>query len=137
MPEVMTGYQGVSFPMRVGPTGKVETSSTNDSEITHIIESVKQIIGTRCGSRDFPGERYSIRDFGSNASSVLFSPINSANLQVIKSIIAIALAKWEKRVILKRVEITGVDEDMGKVVVEMEIFIIKTQSIVTVEAAMG
>lgn len=123
--------------MRIGPIGKVETSSTDDTDITHIVESVQQIVGTRCGSRVFPGERYSIRDFGSNAPTVLFSPINSANLQVIKSIIAIALAKWEKRVILQRAEITGVDEEMGKVFVEMDIFVIKTQTLIKVETSVG
>lgn len=134
MPDVMIGYRGVSFPMRVGPTGRVETSSTDDADITHIVESVQQIVGTRCGSRTYPGERYSVRDFGSNVPSVLFSPINSANLQVIKSIIAIALTKWEKRVILQRAEITGIDEDLGKVIVEMDILIIKTQRLITVES---
>ena len=137
MPEVMTGYTGISFPMRIGPTGRVETSSTDDADITHIIESVQQIVGTRCGSRVFPGERYSIRDFGSNAPAVLFSPINSANLQVIKGIIAIALAKWEKRVVLQRAEITGVDELTGMVTVEVDILVIKTQILITMETNVG
>lgn len=137
MPDVMTGYTGIAFPMRIGPTGKIETSTTSIYDITHIIESIQQILGTRSGSRVFPGERYSIRDFGSNAYSVLFSPMNTPGLQVIKSVIAIALSKWEKRVRLQRAEIMGLDEHLGKVTVEIDILVIRTQKLVTTQITIG
>lgn len=41
------GFKGISFPFRIGVKGGVVTSSTSVSDVTHIVESIRQILGTR------------------------------------------------------------------------------------------
>ena len=40
------GFTGISFPFRVGVKGGVVMSTTNEREVPHIIEAMKQILLT-------------------------------------------------------------------------------------------
>lgn len=68
----------------------------------HIVQSVSDIIttpiGTRCGK---------MRDYGSIVPMLQDQPITRATPLLVASGVASALARWEKRVSVKRVAVTG------------------------------
>lgn len=89
----MEGYTGISFPFRFGGNGGVQTSTTNIDDLSHINESIAQIILTKLG------ERYMEVDFGSEAHKQLFSDLDDeTELAVLKFYIMDALEKWETRI---------------------------------------
>lgn len=129
----LAGYTGLAFPFRFGPLGKLETSTTGPYEITHIIDSIQQIVSTLAGTRNKAGERYIIRDFGGHIPALVFEPLNAAGLLRIKALMIRALSKWEPRVRVNRVDITNIVEDEGRIHVEMDILVIKTQQLLEIE----
>ena len=131
---VLIPYTGISFPFRVGPKGRIAVSTTSQYEIQHIIESVQQIVGTR-GTP--VGERYIIRDFGGQIPPLVFEPINPAGLQIIKGLVTRAIGRWEPRVIVRHVEVVDIDAMEGKVTVEIDLYVKRTQKIVTHQFAVG
>ena len=68
------GYNGISFPFRIGNKGGVVMSSTSRYEIPHIHESITQILGTKFK------ERVMEMQFGSDLDTRIFDP-NDKSLQ--------------------------------------------------------
>ena len=62
----MSGFTGLSFPFRVGSKGRVVLSTTTDVDLTHIKESITQILLTQ------KGERVNEPEFGSGLKQMVF-----------------------------------------------------------------
>lgn len=92
---------GISFPMRLGPDGRVAVSSGPEN----IRESIRVILCTE------PGERLRLQDFGGGAGRFLFDPNTVATRRRVQERIEEALHRWEPRVALQAVEVEEDPDD--------------------------
>jgi uncharacterized protein len=113
----MAGYTGISFPFRIGSKGKVVLSTTTDMEITHINESIRQILLTQ------KGERVNEPDFGANLNSIIFDNIDETLINVIAYKVREALEIYEPRIQVRDVIITEID---GGIVVTVDFIVIRS-----------
>lgn len=101
MPEALNNRQaylgrGWSFPLRVNLQGNLQTSFA----IRNIEESIRIILGTKLGERVYRP------NFGSRLSELVFAPMNTQTLLLIRIYIEEALEMWEPRIVLE-----GIDTD--------------------------
>lgn len=89
---------GISFPMRLGPDGRVAVSAGPDN----IREMIRVILLTE------PGERLQLPGFGGGAGRFLFEPNTVGTRRRVQERIEEALAQWEPRIALQSV---SVEED--------------------------
>lgn len=94
-------YRGISFPFRIGVKGGVEMSSTQVSDVTHIIESMEQIVKTR------PMERCMEYHVKSDVDTTIFSPNDASARTLIAYEVETALAELENRIEVQSVEVTS------------------------------
>ena len=87
--------RGVSFPMRIGPDGRVASSEGDDN----IRESIRTILLTD------PGERIMLPEFGGGLRAFLFEPNTPATHTLIEDRVSRALRRWEPRVTLTSVRV--------------------------------
>jgi len=69
------GFRGISFPFRFNGIGGVAGSSVETDNPAHIIESIRQIIGTH------RGERVMRPEFGADADDLVFSPQSNTGIE--------------------------------------------------------
>ncbi len=100
----MNGYKGPSFPFRFNGVGAVFTSTVETGNPAHILESIRQIIGTR------RGERVMRPEFGADADNLVFSPQSNSGIRIATHNIGQQILRWEKRVDLQNVEIVRVED---------------------------
>lgn len=89
---------GISFPVRLGPDGRVAVSAGPDN----IREMIRVILLTE------PGERLRLPEFGGGAGRFLFEPNTVATRRLVQERIEEALRRWEPRIALQAV---SVEED--------------------------
>jgi len=89
---------GISFPMRLGPDGRVAVSGGPDN----IREMIRVILLTE------PGERLQLPEFGGGAGRFLFEPNTVSTRRQVQERIEESLRRWEPRIALQNV---SVDED--------------------------
>ncbi|MET0398123.1 MAG: GPW/gp25 family protein [Longimicrobiaceae bacterium] len=89
---------GISFPVRLGPEGRVAVSRGPDN----VRECIRHVLLTE------PGERVMLPDFGGGAGNFLFEPNTVSTRRLIQERIQTALRRWEPRVELQGV---SVEED--------------------------
>lgn len=89
---------GISFPMRLGPDGRVAVSAGPDN----IREMIRVILLTE------PGERLQLPGFGGGAGGFLFEPNTVGTRRRVQERIEEALRQWEPRIALQSV---SVEED--------------------------
>lgn len=92
-PKQMFG-RGVAFPMRVGDDGRVAWSEG----VANVEESIRAILATE------PGERLFRPELGGGLRSFLFQPNTVTTRHQISERIKRALARWEPRVQVERVD---------------------------------
>lgn len=97
------GFTGISFPFRIGVKGGVVTSTTSRLDITHILESMEQIVRTR------PLERCMEYHIKSDIDYTMFSPNDSSVRTLIAYQVEQALADLEDRIEVKSVEVSSVE----------------------------
>ena len=102
MPNVLTGYTGISFPFRVGTRGGVVMSSTSRYEIPHIEESIVQILGTR------PMERWMEYHIFSDLDTFIFEP-NDRSLQTLLRHQLMQAMRHDRRVSIRNVNFSADD----------------------------
>lgn len=95
---------GVSFPMKTNVQGSFQLSS----HIASLEESIRIILGTNLGERVYRP------NFGSRLSEVMFEPMNTQVLMLIRLYVKEAIEKWEPRLVLKEV-ITEPNPSTGSV----------------------
>ncbi|MBD2137764.1 GPW/gp25 family protein [Anabaena sp. FACHB-1237] len=85
--------KGISFPLRVNVQSNINLSSNT----YNIEESMRMILGTKLGERVYRP------DFGSRLDELVFAPMNSQTLLLIRLYVTEALERWEPRIILNGV----------------------------------
>jgi phage baseplate assembly protein W len=105
MPEA-TDYigAGIAFPMLVNVQGGIQLSAAEPN----IEESIIIILRTSLGERVYR------LNFGSRLSELVFEPLNTQTLLLIRLYVEEALQMWEPRIILKDVR-ADADPVRGKV----------------------
>ena len=101
----MSGFdflgKGIKFPFRINAVGGTGTSVATSETFDHINESIRQILGTRIG------ERVRLLEFGSRLKELVFEPNDDVLKNLAKVYVADAIRSWEKRVILKEIDINS------------------------------
>jgi uncharacterized protein len=96
MPEINESNligKGIAFPLKVNLQANIDLSA----KFVNLEESMRIILGTRLGERVYRP------DFGSRLDELVFAPMNTETLLLIKIYVREAITKWEPRVILKNV----------------------------------
>ncbi len=107
----MTEFLGTgwAFPVTLDDAGNVATAS----ELDAINRSIELILGTA------KGERQMRPDFGSDLFNFVFKPLSHGNKRQMESAVKNALQKWEKRVRLLDVVVTGDAADPGTALISI------------------
>ncbi len=80
--------KGFSFPLAMNVQGNLTLSGYNQN----IEESIRIILGTRLGERVYRP------DFGSRLSELVFAPMNTQTLLMVRLYVREALERWEPRI---------------------------------------
>ncbi len=89
---------GISFPPRIGPDGRMASSSDNDN----IQECMRIILMTS------HGERINLPSFGGGLQKFLFQPNTTTTRSLIQERIMLSLKNWEPRI---EIDAISVEED--------------------------
>jgi phage baseplate assembly protein W len=98
MPRDTVFGSGISFPVRLGPDGRVAVSAGPDN----IREMIRVILLTEAG------ERLQLPEFGGGAGRFLFEPNTVGTRRRVQERIEESLRRWEPRIALQAV---SVEED--------------------------
>lgn len=109
--------QGMAFPPRVGPDGRMAWSVGE----TNVHESIRVILSTE------PGERLRLPAFGAGLRRFLFEPNTLATHTLIKQAIGEALKRWEPRIQLESVEVAADSQDTESVIATLTYRLVATQ----------
>ena len=96
MPNVLTGYTGISFPFRIGVRGGVVMSGTDRHGVPHIEESILQVLGTR------PMERWMEYHIFSDLDVFMYEP-NDRSLQTLLRHQLVRAMRHDRRVKIRDV----------------------------------
>lgn len=80
-------------------------------------DSVRELIRTVLSTR--PGEQLMRPDFGAGLELLLHEPNTLTTKRRIRDAVQESLARWERRILLDRVEVRDVDDDPGQVRVDI------------------
>lgn len=109
--------KGWSFPFKFSRTGGVERAKGIDL----IKMSISQIVLTRVGSRT-PN-----REFGTPLKDLVFAPIQPDLVMVIQHFVVEAIARWEKRVEVRSVQVELANRDRGILEISCAFVVRQTQ----------
>jgi len=109
--------QGLSFPPRVGPDGRLAWSAGEDN----VRDLIRVILTTEAG------ERLMREDFGCGLRQYLFEPNTVATRQRIQDSITQAIARWEPRASVDAVTVDPDDDDPRRVNVNVQFRLVATQ----------
>lgn len=109
--------QGMAFPPRVGPDGRMAWSVGE----ANVHESIRIILSTE------PGERLRLPAFGAGLRRFLFEPNTLATHTLIKQAIGEALKRWEPRIQLESVEVAADSRDTESVIATLTYRLVATQ----------
>jgi uncharacterized protein len=101
--------RGLAFPLRVNVQGTVQLSGA----VQNIEESIQIILRTQLGERVYRP------DFGSRLSELVFAPMNTQTLLLLRLHVQEALTQWEPRIVLEDVR-TEPDPGQGCVDIAVE-----------------
>jgi uncharacterized protein len=101
--------QGIAFPLQMNVQGQLQISS----QIQNLEESIRIILQTDLGERVYRPE------FGSRLSELLFAPMNTQTLLLLRVYTQEALEKWEPRIVIDAIR-TEPDPMRGRVEIILE-----------------
>ncbi len=104
MPQI--GFTGISFPFRISGTGGIAMSTTDVSDVPHIIEAMEQILMTR------PRERCMEYHFKSDLDLDIFEPNDISAQKLVEHQIRNALSILEDRIEVTNIEISAKDSSI-------------------------
>src|SRR5688500_9509691 len=93
--------RGLAFPPGLGPDGRAAWSAGSEN----IRESIRIILTTQTG------ERLMLPEFGTSLPGMLFEPNTVATRKLIQDQIVTALKRWEPRISVQSVVVSGDPED--------------------------
>jgi len=88
--------RGWSFPVRSGPKGRIAMAAFEED----IRQAILIILQTD------PGERAMRPDFGAGLNALVFEPVNSTTLALVRHRVEQALVVWEPRINLVDIHVT-------------------------------
>ena len=94
-------YTGISFPFRIGVKGGVAMSTADTKDVTHIIESMEQIL------RTFKYERTMEHHIYSEIDTSIFEPNGISSHTLLKYQIKDALNRLEPRIEVISVDVSS------------------------------
>jgi len=100
---------GWSYPLGVRQNGAITTATGIDK-----LEQAMQIILTT-----YPGERPMRPEFACRLRDFVFDGVTDDNSGAISNEVTRALRQWEPRVAVRQVEVTPVNEEFGKFLIEI------------------
>ena len=126
LPRPLLGWPLLPVP---DPAGRLDWPTLDDS----VRELVRVVLSTR------PGEQLMRPDFGAGVESLLFEPNTVGTRRRIRDLVAASIERWERRVVLDRVDVREVEDDPGAVRVEVVYRLARTGAIgaVSVNLQMG
>lgn len=108
--------RGIAFPPRIGPDGRMATSTA----APNIRESIQIILLTG------QGERLMRPAFGAGLEAFLFRPNTVATHRLIEERVQQALARWEPRIRVQQVAVAADPADPEAAVVELRYRLVAT-----------
>jgi phage baseplate assembly protein W len=87
---------GWAFPLQIDPEGEIAMASFEDD----IRQAIRIIIGTALG------ERVMRPDFGGGLKRLVFEPVNTTTMALVKHQVEQALIDWEPRIDLDDIRVT-------------------------------
>jgi phage baseplate assembly protein W len=102
--------QGWAFPIATGPDGEIALALGPED----VREAVRLILETE------PGERVMRPDFGGGLRSLVFAPLSTGTLSLIRHRVEQALIRWEPRIDLDEVRVAADATRPGLVQVEID-----------------
>jgi Bacteriophage baseplate protein W len=102
--------RGWAFPVATGRDGDVALVA--DAE--DVRQAVRLIIETE------PGERVMRPDFGSGLRGLVFEPITTTTLALVRHRVERGLTQWEPRIDLEAVRVSSDDAAAGRLLVEID-----------------
>lgn len=97
------GFRGISFPFRISGTGGITMSSTDVSDVPHIVEAMEQILLTR------PRERCMEYHFKSDLDLDIFEPNDVSAQKLVEHQIRNALQSLEDRIEITNIYVYSKD----------------------------
>jgi phage baseplate assembly protein W len=119
--------QGMGFPPRVGPDGRIAWSAGEDN----VRESIRIILMTE------PGERLRLPQFGAGLGRFLFEPNTVATHAQIAERIRDALVRWEPRVRVQDVQVMADRDDPQAAIATLTYRLVATQALERVSLAVS
>ncbi len=96
--------RGWVFPLQVNLQGSVQLNS----DVPNVEDCIRLILGTRLGERVYRP------DFGSRLSELVFAPMNTQTLLLIRLYVEEAIEMWEPRIVIDGIY-TEPDPTKGRV----------------------
>jgi len=96
--------RGWLFPLQVNIQGGVQLNS----DVPNVEDCIRLILGTKLGERVYRPE------FGSRLSELVFAPMNTQTLLLIRLYVEEALEQWEPRIVIDGIY-TEPDPTQGRV----------------------
>jgi phage baseplate assembly protein W len=87
---------GWAFPLQIDPEGEIAMAAFEDD----IRQAIRIIIGTAMG------ERVMRPDFGAGLKRLVFEPVNTTTMALVKHQVEQALIDWEPRIDLDDIRVT-------------------------------
>lgn len=100
---------GFAFPIQVNVQGSLQLST----DTPNLEESIHIILGTKLGERVYRP------NFGCRLSDLVFEPLNSRTLMLVRLYVEEALELWEPRIILQDI-LTIPNPNTGQVDIEIQ-----------------
>jgi phage baseplate assembly protein W len=110
--------QGWAFPIRLDQTGEV-SMVTYEQDVR---QAIRIILSTA------QGERVMRPDFGAGLERLLFEPINTTTMALVKHRVEQALIRWEPRIDVEEVSVAPDTEEMGKLLIDIRYRVRRTNT---------
>jgi phage baseplate assembly protein W len=102
--------RGWAFPISIAPEGDVALAAGAED----VREAIRLILETE------PGERVMRPDFGGGLRSLVFAPLSTGTLSLIRHRVEQALIRWEPRIDLDAVRVAADASEPGLVRIEVD-----------------
>ena len=102
--------RGWAFPLQNGPDGEVAMAAFEED----IRQAILIIMQTD------PGERVMRPDFGAGLNALVFEPVNTTTLALVRHRVEQALILWEPRINVIEVLVTTDDNERNRLLIEVQ-----------------
>lgn len=110
--------RGWAFPISTGSDGEIALAAGAED----VREAIRLIIETE------PGERAMRPDFGGGLRSLVFAPLSTGTLSLIRHRVEQALIRWEPRIDLDEVRVAADAAEPGFVRIEVDCHVRETNT---------